>query len=332
MSGSSQSRMNFDPLPESPLISVLMPAFNVERFLDKAIKSIQYQTYKNWEILLLNDGSTDDTAAIIDALDDPRIRKFTNTENQGYLKACNRLFAEVKGHLVTFQDADDTSTPDRLNLCVDAMRADNSIGFLTTDHCKTDINGHELSRHSPTVDYHRYATDPDHCPTLCCATIFLRKELLDEVGGYHSFFDRTGGEDYYWLFHMARHAQGRHLAVQTYAYTMHPAQTHLRNQHPLKYFTEDIDQGLRKEWCTTGTDSLSDPLAFRLKWDRHIETHPHELAYRMAATEINRGEFGTALRHTFQIITSGPMRPKAWRMFAEMTYTWVRRRLSGKRY
>jgi hypothetical protein len=332
MSGSSQSSMKFGPLPDGPLVSVLMPAYNVDRFLAKAIKSIVDQTYKHWELLLLDDGSTDGTASIIRSLDDARIRKFSNSENQGYLKACNRLFAEAQGDLVTFLDADDTCDPERLAICVDAMLADNSLGFVTTDHRKTDINGKELSQHSPEVDYGRYATDPEHCPTLCCATIFLRRELLQAVGGYHPFFNRIGGEDYYWLFHLARNAKGAHIRQMTYAYTMHPAQTHLRNSHPLKYFTEDIDQDLRKEWCTTGKDSLERPAVFREKWDRFIADHPHELAFRMAATEINRGEFGSALRHTFQIVRAAPKSPKAWRMFAEMTYIWSRRRLSGIRY
>jgi glycosyltransferase involved in cell wall biosynthesis len=312
MTGGRPEPLTFAPLPERPLVSVLMPAYNAERFLAEALASLKAQTYDHWELLLLDDGSTDGTATIIAEQKDPRIRKFKNGKNEGYLHSCNRLFAKAKGDLVTFLDADDTCIPERLELCVAAFKENPALGFLSTDFCRTDTTGNVLTKEHHAPDYDRYAFDPDYYPTVCCATLMLRRPLLDKVGGYHPFFDRMGGEDYHWLFHLARHAKGIHLSAETYLYRSHPAQTHLCNSHPLRYFTEDIDKELRKRMLSSGTDGLEEAPALRARWEQHIATHPQELAYRKATVELNHGKWNRALSATMKIIPSAPLRISAY--------------------
>ena len=92
-----------------PLISVVMPAYNVERYIEKSINSILDQSYPNVEILVADDASTDKTKAIIDGYTDARIKRFHNESNQAYLKTCNKLMSLAKGQFLAFQDADDFS-------------------------------------------------------------------------------------------------------------------------------------------------------------------------------------------------------------------------------
>ena len=105
-------------MTRSPLVSVLMPAFNADQHIAKAIESILEQTYPHFELLILNDGSTDETQQVIEKFDDERIVKTHLTHNKGLVHARNQLVAAAKGEYIAFLDADDIASPDRLQLQV----------------------------------------------------------------------------------------------------------------------------------------------------------------------------------------------------------------------
>jgi len=90
-----------------PLISVIMPCFNGSKFLNRSIESVFNQTYSNIELIVVNDGSTDDSLAILNTLRDPRLI-IINQENTGVCKARNRAITQAKGEFIAFLDADDT--------------------------------------------------------------------------------------------------------------------------------------------------------------------------------------------------------------------------------
>lgn len=103
-------------MKKSPLVSVLMPAFNAEKHIAQAIESVLEQTYPHFELLILNDGSTDQTQRIIEQFDDERIVKTHLAQNQGLVNARNQLVAAAQGEYIAFLDADDIALPDRLQL------------------------------------------------------------------------------------------------------------------------------------------------------------------------------------------------------------------------
>lgn len=103
---------------KSPLVSVLMPAFNAEKHIAQAIESVLEQTYPHFELLILNDGSTDQTQQVIEQFDDERIVKTHLTQNKGLVHARNQLVAAARGEYIAFLDADDIALPDRLQLQV----------------------------------------------------------------------------------------------------------------------------------------------------------------------------------------------------------------------
>ena len=76
---------------DHPVVSVLMPAFNAEKYIAQAVDSILQQTFHNFELIILNDGSTDGTSQIIEKMNDQRIRVIQLEQNQGLVKARNRL-------------------------------------------------------------------------------------------------------------------------------------------------------------------------------------------------------------------------------------------------
>jgi glycosyltransferase involved in cell wall biosynthesis len=95
---------------DSPLVSVCMPAYNAGKYVAQAVASVLGQSYQNIELIIVNDGSTDDTAAIINALTDTRVSVLHQT-NKGQCAAANAAFNASKGQLIKFMDADDIISP-----------------------------------------------------------------------------------------------------------------------------------------------------------------------------------------------------------------------------
>lgn len=98
-----------------PLISVLIPAYNAERWIGDAIRSVQAQTIAGWELIVVNDGSTDGTSEVVRATADPRIR-LVEQPNAGVSPARNKALEHARGEHIAFLDADDAMLPGNLEL------------------------------------------------------------------------------------------------------------------------------------------------------------------------------------------------------------------------
>jgi glycosyltransferase involved in cell wall biosynthesis len=106
---------------KNPLISVIMPAYNAAKFIDEAIQSVLQQTYKNWELLILDDGSIDATALHIKKYDSDLRIKYQKQENQGLASARNRGLEISSGEYIAFLDADDLFFSTKLETCLNAF-------------------------------------------------------------------------------------------------------------------------------------------------------------------------------------------------------------------
>jgi glycosyltransferase involved in cell wall biosynthesis len=105
---------------EMPLVSVIMAAYNAEKYITESIQSVLEQTYTNWELVVVNDGSIDKTESKIYAFDDPRIRYFSQI-NLGVSAARNTALRNIKGNYFCMLDADDLLTPNSLKARIDKM-------------------------------------------------------------------------------------------------------------------------------------------------------------------------------------------------------------------
>lgn len=97
-----------------PLVSVVLPVYNAEKYLNECIDSILNQTYPNFELIIINDGSSDNSQEIVNSYNDVRIRVLYNPGNRGLVYSLNRGLCEAKGKYIARMDADDISLPDRL--------------------------------------------------------------------------------------------------------------------------------------------------------------------------------------------------------------------------
>lgn len=104
-----------------PAVSVCMPVYNASRYLRECIDSVLSQTFADFEFLIADDGSDDDSAAIVESYADPRIRLIRR--EHGYIASLNCLLDEARGRYIARMDADDVMLPDRLRLQFDYMEA-----------------------------------------------------------------------------------------------------------------------------------------------------------------------------------------------------------------
>ncbi|MFA6339053.1 MAG: glycosyltransferase family 2 protein [Candidatus Paceibacterota bacterium] len=112
----------------NPKVTVLMPVYNSEKYLREAIDSILNQTFKDFEFLIINDGSTDKSSEIIKSYKDSRIRLIENLENLGMADNFNKGIELAQGEYVVRMDSDDISLPNRIETQVDFMDKNSEIG------------------------------------------------------------------------------------------------------------------------------------------------------------------------------------------------------------
>ncbi len=119
------------------LVSIIMPTYNCGRFIDESIRSVLAQTYKDWELIIVDDCSTDNTAEIVGQYTDPRIRYMRNERNMGAALTRNRALREAKGRYIAFLDSDDLWLPEKLEKQIAFMEQN---GYAFTYHEYTEID------------------------------------------------------------------------------------------------------------------------------------------------------------------------------------------------
>jgi glycosyltransferase involved in cell wall biosynthesis len=119
------------------LVSVIMPSWNTGRFIAESIKSVINQTYKNWELIIVDDCSTDNTDEVVASFDEKRIRYFKNEKNSGAALTRNKAMREAQGEWIAFLDSDDIWHPEKLEKQINFMNK-NGYVFSYTEYEKID--------------------------------------------------------------------------------------------------------------------------------------------------------------------------------------------------
>lgn len=136
---------------EVPLISVLMPVYNGEKYLAEAIDSILKQTFKNFEFIIINDGSSDNTEDIILSYNDPRIVYIKNEKNLRIIKTLNKGIDLAKGKYIARMDADDISMPSRFERQVEVFRQDDAIDIVNCQYLLLNENGKSFRKNKTNI-------------------------------------------------------------------------------------------------------------------------------------------------------------------------------------
>ena len=214
-----------DKLHNPPTISVIMPAYNAARFIARSIQSIQQQTLRPLEILVVDDGSKDDTAEVAAACGD--LVRVIRQPNGGPAAARNTGAREARGEWLAFLDSDDAWTHDKLEHQVAAL---NDSTTLVHSYCTVDFTG-PLTPNEQSFDtlWRRN--------TICTSSVLLRKSAFDAVGGFDIDRSIIAVEDYnLWLRLLHRGSKFQVVRERLVEYT--PAPNNLSGQFNLMVRSE----------------------------------------------------------------------------------------------
>ncbi|BAZ13303.1 putative glycosyl transferase [Calothrix sp. NIES-4071] len=138
------------------IISVIIPAYNAERTILETISSVQQQTFSDFELIVINDGSTDRTLELLNSIEDPRLKVFSYS-NGGLPVARNRGISHATGEFIAFIDADDLWTPDKLELQLAALQQHPEAGVAYSWTCNMSEEGELLYPVTPVFNGNVYA-------------------------------------------------------------------------------------------------------------------------------------------------------------------------------
>ena len=187
---------------QNPIVSVIIPVYNGERYLSKTIESVIAQTELNWELIAVNDGSTDNSLKILDeyAKRIPDRIKVISVKNGGVSRARNTAVAAARGLYVAFLDQDDLWAPRKLESQVEMFTRDKTLGISYTNVTVIDEKGSVLrenvlksgEKHKGNIFEYLIFDN-----FIGISTVMLKKELFVEIGGFDQRFSLA--EDYDFL-------------------------------------------------------------------------------------------------------------------------------------
>ena len=187
------------------MVSVVLPTYNRERSVGKAIESVLRQSYTTLELLVVDDASTDDTARLVRRFEDARISYLRHENNRGGSAARNTGLAAARGELIAFQDSDDEWLPHKLERQINQLtRAKQSTGVVYCPYRRVYPDGRiETQPIDPTAaprgDVHRELL---HRNFIGTPTILARRACWESVGGFDEALPRF--QDWDWMIRVSR--------------------------------------------------------------------------------------------------------------------------------
>jgi len=303
-----------------PTVSIVVPTYNRAHYLGQAIDSILSQTYTDYEIIVIDDGSTDHTAELVKAMSDPRIR-YIFQENQGISGARNTGVQTARGRYIAFLDSDDVWLPDLLQAAVETLDTDPAIGLVYARAQAFDREGTPLPQKTGAPP--KFADDPlqsalwgDFVTTI---TVVVRRELLERVGP----FDETmkGNEDWDMWIRLARVSQFRFVDRVLASFRVHAGRTTGGDSEHFCTITEGRFRPLDKAFADPNVPEYIlnlKPLAYRnahidvaCRWISVGETRK-ALAHMRAALAVAPSPMATLVRIAYSILLSRALNKHRW--------------------
>ncbi len=174
----------------------MIPTYNRAQFISSAIESVLTQTFTGFELIVVDDGSIDETSGIVASIRDPRLI-FIQQGNAGRSNARNRALALARGKYIAFLDSDDLYLPGKLALQVEYMDEHPEAGMIYTSACCIDAQGNDLpekyeakrsGRIYPDIAFFRPVT-------ITLPTVVVRREIFKQVGGFDERMSRFEDTD-----------------------------------------------------------------------------------------------------------------------------------------
>ncbi len=241
----------------SPLISVVLPCYNSEHLIGKAIRSIQNQTWKDWELIVVDDASSDRSANIVESIHDQRIKLIKLTVNQGYPSAMNAGIAVATGTYIARMDADDICLPNRLEEQIKVLDENPNASFCGTNRFRITPGGKMYTDKVKSVSPIKWESWDDLMSgnrIFTDASVVIKKEIILQVGGYRTY-QRSGMDVDLWLRVMEKFGPEITLMKPLYGRTIEPNSLIF---NPATYSINQVPRVLAKQRKENGMDDVQE--------------------------------------------------------------------------
>ncbi|GAB5562287.1 MAG: hypothetical protein SynsKO_39340 [Synoicihabitans sp.] len=204
-----------------PLATVLMPTYNSAKFVGAAVESILNQTVDNFELLIVDDGSSDDTVSVVQSYRDPRIRLVQRSTNGGIVAALNDGLAQIQSPFVMRMDADDVSLPERLKIQIKYLEQNQNLALCGSDFFPLIEGATELSSWVKFFEPEQVSVACLFTNPICHPTVTFRRSLLP-TEGYTAAYPHA--EDFAMWITLSEHSRITNLPDKLLKYRVHPEQ------------------------------------------------------------------------------------------------------------
>lgn len=291
-----------------PQVSVLMPVYNGERYLEAAIDSVLGQTMRDFEFIIIDDGSRDSSFRIIEhhATKEPRIRVI-RLSHQGIVAALNKGIEESRGDFIARMDADDICFPKRLEKQVSYMLSHPDCVLLGTSRRNIDCYGIPVGRHKVVTKHEAILRKMLNSPggTVSHPTAIMRADVLKDLGGYDP--NCPVAQDVELFLRLAEHGAIGNLPEPLLLYRIDPrSATRSRRQQQWRV----VSRVLTQAWQRRGAQCPPDLESVRRRFDR-LPTGP-KLYRKLVANALYYGARKAALKHTFHSLKKYPSSRHSW--------------------
>lgn len=248
-----------------PEVSILMPAYNAEKWINDALLSIKSQSFQDYELLIFDDGSTDDTKKIITeaAKQEPRIRVFGSKKNQGVTHALKYLIGKADGVYIGQLDADDWLQGNAIELCLTVLKNYPGVGFTYTD-CYDISEKSELLSYGWRSKLELGEKPYDNLLFTFCTFHFrmFTKEAYEKTAGYDVKLKMS--PDYDISLKLSEVTKIVHIPIPLYYYRVHD---------------KNLSKTHYTEQCETALKIMNNAIKRRLENDPRYKGKKFELSY-----------------------------------------------------
>lgn len=203
----------------TPLVSITMPAYNAGSFIQETINSVLQQTYSKWELIIVDDGSSDNTLDILNTYEDPRIKIFKHEQNSGVVATRNTALKHAQGTYIAILDSDD--------VWIDTAKLEKQVSFMEKhpQHGIVGTNITHIDEKGELVGKTLYVTDNIDIRSrilitnqFAHSTVLIRKSVLDKIGGYRDF---APADDLELIMRIGKVSQFANLPIFSTKYRIH---------------------------------------------------------------------------------------------------------------
>lgn len=299
-----------------PLISVLVPCYNTSRYLRETVDSILGQTFGDFELVLFNDGSSDETEEVLREVAglDGRIRTYSR-ENRGIVETRNELLELARGEFLSWHDSDDLMAPERLEWQLARMRIEPELVWVGGACTLMDPEGLPIRTHAFPTDHESICKIMEEEVGAYFGSTLMRANVARRAGGFRHPFRIS--EDFDLLLRMSEVGRVANIPQVVLFYRQHMTST-ANSGRPRSYHYSRLVTALARERRERGTDRLQrgEPVAIDFGEMPTVKENRVETHRRWGWWALASGHLKTARKYALHALREAPHQLESWKLLA----------------